>query len=88
MIWVIEEVNGEVEKSHADDVAVIARLFDEGEGIAIEFGHDTENKVPFATGCELCCLRRSPSQRKISRGLHKLNALRCFVLLGHFKRST
>ena len=61
MIRVIEEVDGEVEKSHADYVAVIARPFDVSKCIAIEFRHDAENKIAFGSGrSQSTRLRGSP----------------------------
>ena len=61
MIGVVEKVDREVEKSHADYVPVIARLFDEGECVAIEFWHDAENKIALGSRRKLCCLRSGRS---------------------------
>ena len=51
MIRVIEEVDSEVEKSHANDVAVFSGALDEAQRVSIEFRHDAENKIAFGPRC-------------------------------------
>ena len=46
----VNEVSGEIEEPHADDVAIISAAFDKRERVAIELRHHTEEKISGGTG--------------------------------------